>query len=48
MNIKAAAVSNDIKVAYFSKIDFEANLFNENCAHLQSMYILFNHRNNTK
>ena len=46
MNIKAAAMSNDIKVAYFSKIYFEGNLFNKNWAHLQS--ILFNHRNNTK
>ena len=27
--IKAAAVSNDIKIAYFSEIDFECNLFNE-------------------
>ena len=34
MNIKVAAMSNDIKVAYFSKIYFEGNLFNENCAHL--------------
>ena len=40
MNIKIAAVSNDIKVAYFSKIDFEGNLFNKNCAHLQSIYPL--------
>ena len=40
MNIKVAAVSNDIKVAYFSKIDFEGNPFNENCAHLQSIYPL--------
>ena len=40
MYIKVAAVSNDIKVAYFSKIDFEGNLFNENCAHLQSIYPL--------
>ena len=40
MNIKVAAVSNDIKVAYFSKIDFDGNLFNENCAHLQSIYSL--------
>ena len=39
MYIKAtAAVSNDIKIAYFSKIDFEFNLFNENCAHLLSIY----------
>ena len=28
--IKAATVSNDIKIAYFSKISFECNLFNEN------------------
>ena len=40
MNIKVAAVSNDIIVAYFSKINFEGNLFNENCAHLQSIYSL--------
>ena len=40
MSIKAAAVSNDSKVAYFSKIDFEGNLFNENCAHLLSIYSL--------
>ena len=38
--IKVAAVSNDIKVAYFSKIDFEGNLFDENCAHLLSIYPL--------
>ena len=37
MNIKVAAVSNNIKVAYFSKIDFEGNLSNENCAHLLSI-----------
>ena len=36
-NIKVAAVSKDIKVAYFSKIDFEDNLFKENCAHLLSI-----------
>ena len=47
MNIKVAAVSHDIKVAHFSKIDFEANLFNKNCANLLSIYPL-NHRNNTK
>ena len=40
MNIKVAAVPNDIKVAYFSKIDFEGNLFNNNCAHLLSIYSL--------
>ena len=34
MYIKVEAVSNDIKVAYFSEIDFEGNLFNENSAHL--------------
>ena len=38
MNIKVAAESNDIKVAYFCKIDIEGNLFNENCAHLLSIY----------
>ena len=38
MYIKVAAVSNHFKVAYFSKIDFEGNLFNENCAHLLSIY----------
>ena len=47
MNIKVAAVLNDIKDAYFSKIDFEGNLFKENCSHLLSIYPL-NHRNNTK
>ena len=40
MNIKVAAVSNDTKAACFSKIDFEGNLFNENCAHLQSLFSL--------
>ena len=40
MNIKVAAVSSDIKAAYFSKIDFEGNLFNENYAHLQSIHSL--------
>ena len=40
MYIKAEAGSNDIKVAYFSKIDFEGNLFNENRAHLLSIYPL--------
>ena len=40
MYIKVAAVSNDIKLAYFSKIDFEGNLFNENWAHLLSVYPL--------
>ena len=34
MYLKVEAVSNDIKVAYFSKIDFQGNLFNENSAHL--------------
>ena len=38
MYIKVATLSNDIKVAYCSKIDFEGNLFNENCAHLLSIY----------
>ena len=42
MYIKAAAVPNDIKIAYLSKIDFEGNLFNKNCADLLS--ILFNHK----
>ena len=36
---KVAAVSKEIKVAYFSKIDFKGNVFNENCAHLLSIYI---------
>ena len=40
MYIKVVAVSNDIKAAYFSKIDFEVNLFNENCAHLLRIYPL--------
>ena len=40
MCIKVAAVSNDIKVAYFSKIDFEDNLLNENYARLLSIYLL--------
>ena len=40
MNIKVEAVSNDTKVEYFGKIDFEGNLFNENCAHLKSIYPL--------
>ena len=40
MYIKVAAESNDIEVAYFSKIDFEGNLFNENCAYLLSIYPL--------
>ena len=40
MHIKAAAVSNDIKIAYFGKIEFECNLFYENCAHLLSIYPL--------
>ena len=40
MYIKVAAVSNDIKVAYFSKIDFEGTLYNENCAHLLNIYPL--------
>ena len=40
MYIKVAAVSNDIKVAYFRKIDFEGNVFNENWAHLLSIYPL--------
>ena len=40
MYIKVAAVPNDIKIAYFSKIDFESNLFNENCANLLSIYPL--------
>ena len=40
MNSKVAAVSNDIKAAYFSKIDFGGNQLNENCAHLQSIYPL--------
>ena len=44
MNIKVAGVSNDIKVAYFSKTDFEGNLFNENCAHLQSIYPLLSQK----
>ena len=43
MYIKVAAGSNDKKTAYFSKINFEGNLLNENCTH-----ILFNHSNNTK
>ena len=38
MYIKVAAVLNDTKVAFFSKIDFECNLFNKNCAHLQNIY----------
>ena len=40
MYIKATAVSNDIKIAYFSKIDFECNLFNKNCANLLSIHSL--------
>ena len=40
MCIKVAAMSNDIKVAYFSKIDFKGNLFNENCARLLRIYPL--------
>ena len=40
MYIQVAAVSNDIKVEYFSKTDFEGNVFNENCAHLLSIYPL--------
>ena len=40
MYIKVEAVSNGIKAAYFCKIDFEGNLFNENCAHLLSIYPL--------
>ena len=36
MYIKATGL-NDIKIAYFSKIDFECNLFNENCANLLSI-----------
>ena len=38
MCIKVAAVSKDIKIAYFSKIDFERNLCNEDCANLLSIY----------
>ena len=40
MYIKVAAVSNDIEVAYFCKIDIKGNLFNENCARLLSIYPL--------
>ena len=40
MYIKVEAVSNGIKAAYFCKIDFEGNLFNENCGHLLSIYPL--------
>ena len=39
MYIKVVAVPNDIKVAYFSKIDFEDNLFNKNFAQLLSIII---------
>ena len=38
--VKVAAVSNDVKVGYFNKIDFEENLFNKNCAHLLTVYPL--------
>ena len=40
MYIKTTAVSNDINMAYFSKIDFECNLFKENCADLLCIYPL--------
>ena len=40
LRFQAPAVSNDIKIAYFSKTDFERNLFNENCANLLSIYPL--------
>ena len=37
MYIRASvAVLNHIKITYFSKIDFERNLFNVNCANLLS------------
>ena len=40
MYIKAAAVPHDIKIACFSKIDFECSLFNENSGNLLSTYPL--------
>ena len=36
MYIKAAAGSNNIKITYFRKIDFEYNLFTKNCVNLLS------------
>ena len=40
MYIKAAAVSNNTEIAYFSKINFECNLYNINCTNLLSVYPL--------
>ena len=47
MNIKIAAVSNDIKVAYFSTIDLREICLTKTVP-ICWAYILFNHRNNTK